>query len=174
MEQKRIVGSLRAGGLAVLLSLAAASAQAAGGPAIRQGSRVTMNYTLTVDGKVVDSSVGGQPLTYVQGSGQIIPGLEEKLAGMRKGGKKHVTVPPEKGYGPVNPDAFQLVPRSAFKKVKNLKVGSVVNGRTPDGRPLRAKVAALDKDQVTLDLNHPLAGKTLQFDVEIMDVRNGG
>lgn len=138
---------------------------------IQNGSTVTIHYTLTVENKVVDSSVGKTPLVYVQGSGQIIPGLEEKLAGAKPGDKKRVTVPPEKGYGPVNPDAFQNVPKKSFHNYKNLKVGSLVTGNL-GGRPVHATVMMMDDKNVVLDLNHPLAGKTLQFDVQVVDVKS--
>jgi FKBP-type peptidyl-prolyl cis-trans isomerase SlyD len=141
---------------------------------IRKGSKVSMHYTLKVEGQVVDSSEGKAPMTYVQGSGQVIPGVEDALRGLKKGDKKHVSLSPEKGYGKVNPDAFQVVPRSALKKIKDLKVGSVVTGQTAEGQPLRARVIALDGDKATLDLNHPLAGKTLEFDLQVVEVRNGG
>ncbi|MEK6544416.1 MAG: peptidylprolyl isomerase [Elusimicrobiota bacterium] len=142
-----------------------------GVPVVKQDSTVTMHYTLTVEGKVVDSSSGKEPLTYKQGSKQIIPGLEEALVGLKAHDKKTVVVAPEKGYGTVNPAALQKVPRKSFKDAKGMKVGDVVSGQAGD-RPFQAVIAALDKDMVTLDLNHPLAGKTLNFDIEIVDVRD--
>ncbi len=129
-----------------------------------------MHYTLTVDGKIVDSSVGKSPLLYTQGAKQIIPGLEEKLAGLKAGDKTQVRVSPEKGYGKMNPEAVQRVPRAALKDIKGLKVGSVVTGQSGN-RPVQAKVRAIAKETVTLDMNHPLAGKTLNFDVEIVAVK---
>ena len=136
---------------------------------IQKGSQVSIHYTLTVDGKVIDSSVGKQPLTYVQGSGQIIPGLDEEMLGMKAGMKKHVKVPPEKGYGLVDPEAIQKVPKSSFQDAKALKVGMTVNGQSGD-HPMQAKVTAISSKYVTLNLNHPLAGKTLNFDVEVVEV----
>ena len=129
-----------------------------------------MNYTLTVDSKVVDSSQGREPLTYVQGAGQIIPGLEEKMKGLKKGNKKRITVSPGNGYGFVNPDAYQNVSRKSFKNIKELKIGTIVNGQMK-GRPVQAKVISIDKENVILDLNHPLAGKTLQFDIEVLEIK---
>ncbi|MFC1522841.1 peptidylprolyl isomerase [Elusimicrobiota bacterium] len=137
---------------------------------IEKGSSVTIEYTLTVDGEVVDTSVGREPLSFVQGSGQIIPGLEEQLEGMKAGDQKKVTIAPEKGYGTVMQDAFQKVPRSAFKNIDNLKVNDVVSGQS-QGRPFRARVAGIEGEEVTLDLNHPLAGKTLNFDVKVIQVK---
>lgn len=137
---------------------------------IKSGSTVSMNYTLKVDGKVVDSSEGREPLTYIQGSGQIIPGLEEQLEGLKKGDKKQAMVSPDKGYGISDPNAIQKVPRTAFQDIDKMKVGDVVSGRVNE-QEFQAVIAAITDAEVTIDLNHPLAGKTLNFDVEIMDVK---
>ena len=136
---------------------------------VTKGKAVKINYKLTVDGQVVDTSEGREPLTYVQGSGQIIPVLEEALEGAKVGDKKHVTIPPEKAYGLPNPNATQKVPRAAFGDMKDLKVGSVVTGQA-GGRMMQAKVLAITPKEVTLDMNHPLAGKTLNFDVEVVGI----
>src|SRR4051812_21484363 len=129
---------------------------------VEKGKLVTMNYTLTVDNKVVDSSFGKKPMSFVAGSGQIIPGLDEQLIGMKIGEKKRVVVSPEKGYGLLNPNALQKVPLTAFRDTKNLKPGMAITGNN-NGRPVQAKVVSVDKKTVTLDTNHPLAGKTLTF-----------
>lgn len=136
------------------------------------GAEVTFHYTLTVDNNVVDSSVGKKPMTYVQGDGQMIPGLEDQMKGLKKGDKRHITVSPEKGYGPIHPDAFQNVSKNSFKDRKALKVGGTVTGQF-NGQLLRATIVSIEDDNVTLDLNHPLAGKTLQFNIEIVDVKSG-
>lgn len=137
---------------------------------IKNGSTVSMNYTLKVDDKVVDSSQGREPLTYVQGSGQIIPGLEEQLTGLKKGDKRHVTVEPEKAYGVADPRAVQKVPKKAFQEADKMQVGDVVTGKVND-QEFQATITAISDKEVTLDLNHPLAGKTLNFDIEIVDVK---
>ena len=136
---------------------------------IENGSRVKIHYILTVDDEVVDSSEGRQPLEYVQGSGQIIPGLEEKLAGLGTGDKREVDIQPEKGYGQRDPDGLQKVPRSAFRNADEIKIGDSVSGRRGEDT-FQARVAGVTDDDVTLDLNHPLAGKTLHFEVEVVDV----
>jgi FKBP-type peptidyl-prolyl cis-trans isomerase SlyD len=136
---------------------------------IVEKSKVSIHYTLTVESEVVDSSREGDPLEYVQGSGQIIPGLEKALEGLKSGDKKNVTVEPELAYGPHNPDAIQKVPRSAFQDSDKLKVDDVVSGQIQD-RPFQARVVSLSDEEVTLDLNHPLAGKTLNFAVEVLTV----
>ncbi len=137
---------------------------------IKEGSKVAINYKLTVDGEVVDSSEGREPLAYTQGSGQIIPGLEKELVGLKAGDKKSVAVAPAEGYGEHNPAAVQKVPRTAFKDADKLKVGSVVGGQV-QGQDFEAQVVALDTKEITLDLNHPLAGKTLNFEVEVVSVQ---
>ncbi len=136
---------------------------------IKEGSKVSVHYTLTVEDAVVDSSNGQDPLSYTQGAGEIIPGLEAALAGLKEGDKKDVTIPPEKGYGSHSPEAIKKVPRESFQDADKLEVGSVVNGQV-QGQNFRASVIALETDSVTLDLNHPLAGKTLNFQVEIVTV----
>jgi FKBP-type peptidyl-prolyl cis-trans isomerase 2 len=137
---------------------------------IAQGSKVSIHYTLRVDGEVIDSSDGQEPLEYEQGSGQIIPGLENALVGLTAGATRDVVVAPEHGYGLVNPDAIQTVPKSAFETTEGLQVDGVIAGETSDGRRFQARVADIGIETVTLDLNHPLAGKTLLFSVEIVSV----
>lgn len=136
---------------------------------IKNGSTVKMHYTLTVDGVIMDNSPEGDPLSYVQGSGQIIPGLEEQMEGLKPGDKKEVMVSPEKGYGPVDPSAFQKVPRQAFQSAQDLKVGDIVSGQLGE-QIFNAIVSALGPDEITLDFNHPLAGKTLRFAIEVVEV----
>lgn len=139
---------------------------------IQKGSTVTFHYTLSIDSNIVDSSASKKPFTYVQGAGQMIPGLEDQMKGLKKGDKRHITVSPEKGYGPIHPDAFQNVSKNSFKDPKALKVGGTVTGQF-NGQLLRATIVSIEDDNVTLDLNHPLAGKTLQFNIEIVDVKSG-
>lgn len=129
-----------------------------------------MDYTLTVDGKIVDSSSGREPLIFVQGSGQIIPGLDGELIGLKKGDKKNVTVPPESGYGTVDPNAIKKLPRAAFNESEKMKAGDVVTGNV-QGQEFQARIVEVGGAEVTLDLNHPLAGKTLNFDIEVKDVK---
>lgn len=109
-------------------------------------------------------------MTYVQGAGQIVPGLEEGLKGAKTGDKKHVVVPPGKGYGHTDADLVQVVPKKSIKNSSKLKIGSVVTGQI-QGRAVRAVIAGTDAKNFFLDLNHPLAGKTLEFDIQIIDVK---
>ena len=154
---------------AVVLFCALGNAWGAGG-VIQNGSTVTLHYVLTVEGRIADKSTDGAPMTYVQGSGQIVPGLEEALMGAKAGDKKHVKLSPGKGYGYVDGDLMQKVPKKSIKNGSKLKIGSVVNGQI-QGRTVRAVIAGMDKKNFYLDLNHPLAGKVLEFDIEIIDVK---
>jgi FKBP-type peptidyl-prolyl cis-trans isomerase SlyD len=138
---------------------------------VADGKTVKINYTLKVDNQVMDSSANRGPMPYVQGQHHIIPGLEEEMVGMKVGEKKHVTVAPEKGYGQLDPNAKQKIPKKAFGNTKGLKPGMMVTGSN-GGRPIQAKVLEIGKDDITLDFNHPLAGKTLEFDVEVVSVED--
>jgi FKBP-type peptidyl-prolyl cis-trans isomerase SlyD len=136
---------------------------------IKEGSKVKFHYTLTVDGKEIENSKEGDPLAYTHGGSEIIPGLEEKLTGMGPGDSTSTEIPPEKGYGPPDPEAVQKVDRKAFAKADTLKVGDFVAGEA-EGKPLRARIAEVGPEHFTVDFNHPLAGKTLQFTVEVIEV----
>lgn len=137
---------------------------------IKEGSTVAIHYTLTVDGKVADSSRGGAPLEYVHGAGNIIIGLEKALAGLNPGDKKSVDIEAKDAYGEVNPDAKRKVPRDAIQGIDNIKVGDMVGASTGE-HSFRAIVSAVSDKEVELDFNHPLAGKALHFDVEVVSVK---
>lgn len=138
--------------------------------AISDGKTVSMEYTLTLENKeIIDTNVGKEPLTFVQGSHEIIPGLENELLGMRKGESKHVTVAPEQGYGPHDPGAVLEVPIDQIPPDAR-KVGTQLQGKDPEGRVVHPRVAKVNEQTVVLDFNHPLAGKTLYFDVTILDI----
>ena len=138
---------------------------------IAQNSVVAFHYTLTNDaGEVLDSSEGRQPLTYLHGAGNIIPGLERQLEGRAAGDKLNVAVSPEEGYGEVQPQLVQEVPRDAFQGVDNVEPGMQFQADTQGG-PLMVTVTKVENDTVTVDGNHPLAGQKLNFAVEIDTVR---
>lgn len=138
---------------------------------IKDGSKVKFDYTLTVDGQVADTSAGRAPLEYTHGAGQIIKGLEEEMTGLKVGDKKTVTVKPEDGYGLVQQDAIRRVPKTAVNGAENLKVGDMV-GASNAGHTFRAIVKEITDTEVVLDFNHPLAGKTLTFDVEVKEIND--
>ncbi len=138
---------------------------------IAQNSVVAFHYTLTNDaGEVLDSSEGRDPLTYLHGSGNIIPGLEKELEGHGSGDKLQVAVAPEEGYGEVQPALVQEVPRDAFQGVDEVQPGMQFQAQTQEG-PLMVTITKVEGDTVTVDGNHPLAGEKLNFDVEIAEVR---
>ena len=149
--------------------LAGGCGKIAEGPAIKKGSKVKIHYTLTVEGQVIDRSDGREPLSFVQGSGQMILGVEEALEGLQAGAKKEFTVAPEKGYGTVVPAPLQKAPKKAFVDAEMLELGSMVSGQV-GGKPFQAQVAGVEGEHVLLDLNHPLAGKTLSFAIEVVAV----
>lgn len=156
--------------LALIFSLLSCPAQVKGEDiAIQKGSQVSFDYTLTVDGEVVDSSEGRGPLQYTHGGRQIIPGLSKQLEGMHVGEEKKVEVLPEEAYGRVNPEAIQEVPRSTLPAEIKPEVGMMLQVSNPQGTaPVR--VAELKEDSIVLDFNHPLAGKTLTFQVKIVSI----
>ncbi len=138
---------------------------------IEAGSTVGIEYTLSLeDGAKVDSNVGGEMLRFEQGSGGIIPGLDKELPGMEVGESKQVTVTPEEGYGPVNPAAFNEVPVSELPEDAR-EVGTDLMSRDAEGRTHRLRVHKIEGETATLDFNHPLAGKTLIFDVKILEIQ---
>lgn len=141
---------------------------------VEGGRTIRLAYTLTVDGEKVDSSEERGPLEYTQGAGEIIPGLERQLAGLRSGDRRTVTVEPEEAYGRVDPEAFVAVPRERFAPDVELKAGETVFSRNEEGQVFGARIHEVGDEEVTLDLNHPLAGKTLRFDVEILEVNDAG
>ena len=136
---------------------------------IKEGSKVKFDYTLTVDGKVADTSSGRGPLEYTHGAGHIIHGLEKELTGMKVGDNKTVKVAPEEGYGKVQQEAIRRVPKTAVGGAEHLKVGDMV-GASNAGHTFRAVVKEITDTEVVLDFNHPLAGKTLTFDVEVKEI----
>ena len=138
---------------------------------VKDGMLVSFDYTLTgPDGKVIETSKGKEPLKYVHGQKAMIPGLEKELNGMKVGGEKHVTVKPEDAYGPINKGAFQEVPKENLP-ANALKVGAVLAAKSPEGMVIPVRVHEIKEKTVVMDMNHPMAGKTLVFDVKIVDIQ---
>ena len=133
---------------------------------------VLIHYTLTnLDGEVMDSSAGAEPLAYLHGKGNIVPGLEKELVGKQAGDKINVEVSPEEGYGEINEELIQEVDRAAFDGVDSIEVGMRFMAQTAWGQQ-PVVVTAVSEETVTVDGNHPLANQTLKFDVEVMEVRD--
>ena len=132
---------------------------------------VSIHYTLKNDaGEVLDSSDGGDALVYLQGFGNLIPGLEKALVGKQAGDKLEVRIEPAEAYGEHNPQLIQQVPRRAFQGVKDIKVGMRFQTQGPNG-PTSIVVTRIAGDMVTVDGNHALAGQHLNFAVEVVEVR---
>ena len=134
---------------------------------------VTMNYEVADDqGQLIDRSEEGGPLAYIHGNGQLIPGLETALEGRGKGDKIAVDVPPEQGYGERDEEGVQIVARNQFDDSVEIEVGMQFEAQDDDEGHQIVTVVAVDGENITLDTNHPLAGKNLRFKVEILDVRD--
>lgn len=135
------------------------------------GCTVSIHYTGTLDdGSMFDSSAGRDPLTFQMGEGQIIQGLEAALEGMAVGETKTVTIPAEQAYGPRHEEAVQDVPREMIPDHIPLDPGTALQMQTPNGSMMPVTVTAVTDETVTLDANHPLAGKALTFAVEVVSV----
>jgi FKBP-type peptidyl-prolyl cis-trans isomerase SlyD len=138
---------------------------------ITKDTVATIDYTLTdPKGQVIDSSRGRVPLAYLHGASNIIPGLESALEGKNAGDSVNVTVAPEQGYGPRDPNLVQPVPRTSFQGVPEIKKGMQFQAQTPGGARI-VTVVDVDPQNVTVDANHPLAGMDLNFDVKVVEVR---
>jgi FKBP-type peptidyl-prolyl cis-trans isomerase SlyD len=138
---------------------------------IREGAVVTIEYNLTDStGNLIESTSGKEPLTYIHGAGQIVPGLERELNGLKAGDQKKVQVRPEEGYGLLDEKAFQEVPKDKVPPEAH-KVGAMLMTKSPDGRMIPIRVHKVTGTTVVIDFNHPLAGKTLNFDVKVKDIK---
>ena len=137
---------------------------------VQNNMDIGLEYTLTVEGNVVDTTEGRGPFHYIQGRGQLIPGLERELTGLHVADTKEVAIKPEDAYGPVDPAAFVEVPKEQLPKDMTPTVGMILRGVNPDGKNFRAKINEIKDTTVVLDLNHPLAGKTLNFQVKVTNI----
>lgn len=136
--------------------------------------KVSIEYTLRRENDVVlDTNVGSAPLTYVHGFQQIVPGLEKALEGMTIGERKEVTISPEEGYGPIKKEAFVEVQKKQVpqEELNALRVDAYVRGRDASGGVFHARVVEIKDQAIVLDFNHPLAGKTLYYDVKVLDIQ---
>jgi len=141
--------------------------------AIKKGSKVKVDYEGTFDdGEVFDSSKHGDhshPLEFTAGEGQVIKGFDDAVIGMEKDQEKKIKIKPAEAYGDVNPQLMQKIPRDKIAPDQKVEVGMMVGIGTPDGQQFPAKVAEVTDSEITLDLNHPLAGKNLNFKIKVID-----
>lgn len=139
---------------------------------ITENSVVQFNYTLKDDnGQVIDQSPEGHPLAYLHGHQNIIPGLEAQMLGKSVGDKFTAVIAPEDAYGEFDEAAVQEVPKENFQGVDSIQAGMQFQSQTDDGHVMLVTVRDVQDDVVIVDANHPLAGKTLHFDVEVVDIR---
>ena len=139
---------------------------------IAKNAVVTIEYHLTdPQGQVIDSSRGKEPLSYLHGTGGIIPGLEAALEGKSAGDEVTVDIAPEQAYGAKDPNMVQAVPRKAFQGVNEIKPGMQFQAQGPGGQARIVTVVSVTPDEVTVDANHPLAGMPLHFEVKVISVR---
>ncbi|WP_108484999.1 FKBP-type peptidyl-prolyl cis-trans isomerase [Oceaniglobus ichthyenteri] len=137
----------------------------------QSGNKIQMHYTGSLeDGTVFDSSEGRDPLEFELGSGQIIPGLDAAVTGMSVGDEKTVTIPADEAYGAHHPERVQAVPRDQFPDHIPAEVGTQLQVQTPDGQAMPVVIADVTDEAITIDANHPLAGKDLTFAVSVVDI----
>ncbi len=141
---------------------------------IGQNSVVSMHYTLkNDDGEILDSSEGKTPLVYLHGANNLIPGLEAELAGKSTGAAFNASIPPAQAYGEFNEDFIQVISKSMFEGVESIEVGMSFVAQGEGGAQRQVRVTEVNGEDITIDANHPLAGQTLHFEVEVVDVREG-
>ena len=137
----------------------------------KQGDTVRVHYTGKLnDGSVFDSSVGGEPLQFTVGSGQLIPGFEKAVAGLEPGDRTTALIPSDEAYGPHRAEGLIEVPGDRIPAEITPEVGQALQMQSQDGRPVPVRVIAVEEATITVDANHPLAGKDLTFDIELVEI----
>ncbi|MCA9490308.1 MAG: peptidylprolyl isomerase [Myxococcales bacterium] len=139
---------------------------------VENGKVVLMHYALKTDDKVVESTFGGSPMAYLHGHGNLVPGLETALSGREVGARLEIRVEPAQGFGEKQGKGAMPVPRKEFPKKMKLQVGMPIEIKDSAGTPVKVWVTKVQGSQVWIDLDHPLAGKELTFDVEILGIRD--
>ncbi|MBR9691320.1 peptidylprolyl isomerase [Candidatus Woesearchaeota archaeon] len=138
---------------------------------VKKGDKIKVDYTGTFDdGTVFDTSEGKQPLEFEVGAGKIIKGFDNAVIGMEKGEEKEIKLESADAYGEVNPKMVQKIPRDKIPKDQEPKPGMMLALNTPDGKKFPAKITEVSDKEITIDMNHPLAGKTLNFKIKIVDI----
>ncbi len=138
---------------------------------ITENSTVTIDYTITLDtGEVVDSTRDTDPLTYTQGEGELMPGVEKRMDGLKKGDTLEVVLSPAEGFGDPDPEARIEIPKTDIPP-EALRVDALLQGKGPQGQSIEGRVIELKENTALVDFNHPLAGKNLHFTVTVVDVK---
>ena len=139
---------------------------------IKKGDKIKVEYTGTLDdGTVFDSTKKhGEPLEFEVGTGKLIAGFDNAVIGMEKGEKKKIRIEPKNGYGEHKKELMKTIPREQLPKNEELKAGMMIMLTLPSGIQLTANIAEMDETNVTLDMNHPLAGKNLNFEIKIIEI----
>jgi FKBP-type peptidyl-prolyl cis-trans isomerase 2 len=139
--------------------------------AVKKGDKIKVDYTGTFDdGNVFDSSEGKQPLEFEAGSGIVIKGFDDAVIGMEKDEEKEVKISSKEAYGDINPQLVKKIPRDKLPPEQEPKPGMMLGMSTPDGNQIPAKIIAVDDKEITIDLNHPLAGKNLNFKIKVIEI----
>jgi FKBP-type peptidyl-prolyl cis-trans isomerase SlyD len=138
---------------------------------IKDNFVVTLDYTLIVEDEILESTEDGEAIEFIQGIGQIIPGLENALYDMKVDDKKTVVIEPEDAYGDYDPESLEIAQKEEFSEEIPLEVGTFLDLRDDEDNVLSAQIVEEDEDTITLDFNHPLAGKTLTFEITVADLR---
>lgn len=139
-------------------------------PKIEDGKQVTLAYALTVDGTLLEKADSAKPFVYTHGKSQIVPGLEKNLTGLRIGDKKTVKVLPEEGYGPKDPKGLQEVQKKDLPPDVAPEVGTFLEARNREGDERLVRIVEVKEKSVVIDFNHPLAGKELEFQIEVLKI----
>ena len=140
---------------------------------VKNGDTVSIHYTGKLDdGTVFDSSVGGQPITFTLGAGEVIPGFESGTVGMSVGDTRDIVIPPEQAYGPYFEELVKVINRDAFPENITPTVGQAFEMQLPSGEGIPVRIVDIEGDDVTLDANHLLAGETLYFNIELVRIDN--
>lgn len=137
---------------------------------IEDGKEITLAYTLSVDGTLLETADAKTPFVYIHGKNQIVPGLEKNLTGLGIGDRKTVKVPPEEGYGPKDPKALQEVLKENLPPDVSPTVGTFLEARNREGDERLVKIVEVKEKSVVIDFNHPLAGKELEFQIEVLKI----
>jgi len=138
---------------------------------VEQGRKVKMDYNLSINSEPLESTRGKEPLEFMVGGGNVIPGLESQMMGMAVGDEKKIIVAAKDAYGEIDPGAFKEVPKSSMPPEAELKPGLVVEVEDPQGGTFPGVVWEVREQSVVLNFNHPLAGQTLEFDVKVVDIQ---